>query len=255
VSSPNRQDCKCNWCSLKRLQLSASLSPAFPECHTRSWRFRLGADCPVLAYMLMFVPWRLARMVVFFHPERDLQGIGLHINQSLIAVGTGGLAGLGLIEGKQKLFYPARAAYRFHLCRNFRRVGTDWRGARRPLFFIFAWRGLRTSLRARRSFWPLPRGGRDYHNRGADLLQHQRGAGPAADQRYSTPVYFLWGSSLFVMLASVGVLLNVSQQTKVGMAHPLIKWISRVRGDCQFAIGSEKKPQPSLCPSQRSATD
>src|ERR1051325_212400 len=60
---------------------------------------------PVLAYMLIFVPWRLARMVVFFHPERDPQGIGFHINQSLIAVGTGGLTGVGLMEGKQKLFY------------------------------------------------------------------------------------------------------------------------------------------------------
>src|SRR6202000_1243579 len=60
---------------------------------------------PVLAYMLIFVPLRLARMEVFLHPERDPQGIGFHINQSLIAVGTGGLTGVGLMEGKQKLFY------------------------------------------------------------------------------------------------------------------------------------------------------
>src|SRR6478752_8169806 len=60
---------------------------------------------PVLCYMLFFVPWRLARILVFIHPERDPQGIGFHINQSLIAVGTGGITGMGLMEGKQKLCY------------------------------------------------------------------------------------------------------------------------------------------------------
>ena len=90
---------------------------------------------PVLAYMLMFVPWRLARMVVFFHPERDPQGIGFHINQSLIAVGTGGMTGVGLMEGKQKLFYLPEPHTDFIYAVIGRRAGTDRRGARSPRCF------------------------------------------------------------------------------------------------------------------------
>ena len=44
-------------------------------------------------------------MFVFLHPEADPRGAGFHIMQSLIAVGTGGIRGLGLMEGRQKLFY------------------------------------------------------------------------------------------------------------------------------------------------------
>ena len=59
--------------------------------------------------LLFWVPWRRARMLVFLHPEPDPQGAGFHINQSLIAVGTGGFSGRGYMEGMQKLFYLPEA--------------------------------------------------------------------------------------------------------------------------------------------------
>ncbi len=67
----------------------------------------LGMACaaPVLYYMLFHVAWRRARMLAFLNPETDPRGTGFHILQSLIAVGTGGFHGLGLMEGRQKLFY------------------------------------------------------------------------------------------------------------------------------------------------------
>ncbi len=48
---------------------------------------------PVLCYMLIFVPWRLARMVVFFHPERDPQGIGMIVHRRRLPFGSLGLTG------------------------------------------------------------------------------------------------------------------------------------------------------------------
>src|SRR5215471_16543579 len=71
----------------------------------RYFAYSLVPIVPALAYLLIAVPWRLQRMIVFLFPSRDPQGSGFHINQSLIAVGTGGITGLGLMEGKQKLFY------------------------------------------------------------------------------------------------------------------------------------------------------
>src|SRR6185369_6635285 len=67
--------------------------------------YGLLASIPVLYYLLFRVPWRRARMLAFINPEADPRGSGFHILQSLIAVGTGGLRGLGLMEGRQKLFY------------------------------------------------------------------------------------------------------------------------------------------------------
>jgi len=63
------------------------------------------AASPVLYYMLFMIPWRRARMLAFVNPENDPRGSGFHILQSLIAVGTGGFHGRGLMEGVQKLFY------------------------------------------------------------------------------------------------------------------------------------------------------
>ncbi len=67
------------------------------------------------------------------------------------------------------------------------------------LIFVFAWRGLRTSEDVIAGAQRLGRGqgvlkycrGRDHDDRGAGFLQHQRGAGPAADQRHSSAIHFL----------------------------------------------------------------
>src|SRR5258708_37927597 len=63
------------------------------------------ASLPALYFLLFRVGWRRERMLAFLDPWADPQGRGFHMIQSLIAVGTGGIAGLGLMEGKQKLFY------------------------------------------------------------------------------------------------------------------------------------------------------
>ena len=72
------------------------------------WKYylcALGIAALPLYFLLFRTAWRSRRLVAFIHPFADPQGAGFHIIQSLIAVGTGGLTGLGLMEGKQKLFY------------------------------------------------------------------------------------------------------------------------------------------------------
>ena len=55
--------------------------------------------------MIFHVAYRRDRILAFLNPYSDPQGRGFHIIQSLIAVSTGGITGVGLMEGKQKLFY------------------------------------------------------------------------------------------------------------------------------------------------------
>src|SRR6202041_334991 len=73
----------------------------------RTRYFAIGAvlASPVMYYMLFHVKFRRERMLAFINPEADPRGTGFPILQSLIAVGTGGIRGLGLMEGRQKLFY------------------------------------------------------------------------------------------------------------------------------------------------------
>lgn len=60
---------------------------------------------PVVYLLVVRVPYRLARIMAFLDPWEDSQGIGFQLTQSQIALGSGGLFGIGLGKSVQKLFY------------------------------------------------------------------------------------------------------------------------------------------------------
>ncbi len=72
------------------------------------WRhliFLLAVGGLMLMAAIKKMPERLARLTVFLNPNFDPQGVGYHIKQALLAVGTGGLFGLGLGHSRQKFQY------------------------------------------------------------------------------------------------------------------------------------------------------
>lgn len=64
---------------------------------------------PALYFFIVNVPYRRARILAFMDPWKDPQGVGFQIIQSFIALGSGGLTGVGLGESRQKLFYLPEA--------------------------------------------------------------------------------------------------------------------------------------------------
>lgn len=58
-----------------------------------------------LALLIRITPYRAERFMTFLHPELDPQGIGYHINQAFLAIGSGGLLGLGFGQSRQKFLY------------------------------------------------------------------------------------------------------------------------------------------------------
>ncbi|HTM68975.1 MAG TPA: putative lipid II flippase FtsW [Candidatus Binatia bacterium] len=74
------------------------------------WLHILGilvAGAGALALLIKSAPYRAARLMTFLHPELDPQGVGYHINQAFLAIGSGGWFGLGLGHSRQKyLFLP-----------------------------------------------------------------------------------------------------------------------------------------------------
>src|SRR6201993_872552 len=118
----------------------------------RYFAYAFGASLVPLYFLIFHVAFRRDRILAFLNPYADRQKTGFHIIQSLIAVGTGGITGMGLMEGKQKLFYLPQHHTDFIYAVTAEELGLIGAVLIAALFFIFAWRGLRTALRARDNF-------------------------------------------------------------------------------------------------------
>jgi len=103
---------------------------------------------PALLGFIYASPYRRDRFLAFLHPWKDPQGTGYHIIQSLYALGSGGIFGLGLGQSRQKFGYlPAQ-----HTDFIFSIIGEElgFVGAATVLvlFLVFAYRGIRIAMRA-----------------------------------------------------------------------------------------------------------
>ncbi|MCA1604681.1 MAG: putative lipid II flippase FtsW, partial [Acidobacteria bacterium] len=109
----------------------------------------------VAAGLLIFVPWRMARLVTFLDPWADPQKSGFQVVQSLIAVGSGGTNGLGFAQGKQKMLFLPFAHSDFIFAVIGEELGLLGTFAVLLVFALFLWRGIRTSLLAPDRFGKL----------------------------------------------------------------------------------------------------
>jgi cell division protein FtsW len=172
----------------------------------------VAASLPPLAALLFWVSWRRQRMLVFLHPESDPQGAGFHINQSLIAVGSGGFSGRGFMEGMQKLFYLPEAPTDFIFANIAEELGFIGAMAIVLLFVVFGIRGLRVAFRSTDPFARLTAFGITV----AILLQAFFNISVVLSlvptKGIPLPLISSGGTSLFFTLAGIGVLLNISEK-------------------------------------------
>ncbi|MFQ5695718.1 MAG: putative lipid II flippase FtsW [Terriglobia bacterium] len=169
------------------------------------------AAVPVTYYLIVEVPYRLARVRAFLDPAADPQGAGFQTMQSLLAVGSGGVAGAGLMDGKQKLFYLPEAHTDFIFAVAAEELGLLGATAVVVLFGVFAWRGLRIALEAPDGLARLLAVGVTTMVIGQALLNLSVVLGLLPTKGIPLPFVSYGGSSLFIMLLGVGVLLNISQ--------------------------------------------
>lgn len=91
--------------------VGASLAAYFVAGAPISWFFGIGLSAVgLVALLIKITPYRAARFLTFLHPELDPQGIGYHINQAYLAIGSGGLLGLGYGHSRQKYLYLPEVA-------------------------------------------------------------------------------------------------------------------------------------------------
>ncbi len=173
------------------------------------------AFSPLPFYLLVVrVPWRWARVQAFLDPFKDPQGKGFHIIQSMIAVSTGGLTGLGLMEGKQKLFYLPEPHTDFIFAVTAEELGLWGSLLVVTLFGIFLYRGIRTALRTDDMFGKFLATGITAMVVVQALFNISVVLALMPAKGIPLPFISYGGSSLFITLASVGVLLNISQQAE-----------------------------------------
>ncbi len=172
----------------------------------------LACSAPVLYYMLFRIPWRRARMLAFVNPEADPRGTGFHILQSLIAVGTGGLRGLGLMEGRQKLFYLPEPHTDFIFANICEELGLIGAIAVVAMFVFLGYRGLRAAFLSTDPFARFLAFGIT----SAILIQAFFNMSVVVallpTKGITLPFISFGGTSLFVTMACMGVLLNVTRE-------------------------------------------
>jgi cell division protein FtsW len=169
---------------------------------------------PAFYLFVLRVPYRRDRIFGFLHPEDDPQGKGFHILQSLIAVGAGGVSGLGYMEGKQKLFYLPEAHTDFIFAVIGEELGLIGTLAILGLFGVFLWRGLLAAYGARDLFGFYLALGITLTVCLQAFLNMSVVLGMVPTKGIPLPFLSYGGSSAIVMLGAVGILLNVSQQSR-----------------------------------------
>jgi cell division protein FtsW len=183
----------------------------------------------VAAGLLIFVPWRMTRLVTFLDPWADPQKSGFQVVQSLIAVGSGGPNGLGFAQGKQKMLFLPFAHSDFIFAVIGEELGLLGTLAVLLVFALFLWRGIRTSLLAPDRFAKLLSMGIVTGIVAQALFNMSVVLSLVPTKGIPLPFISYGGSSLVPTLAAVGILLNISQHATGSVSLGFLKATSAKR--------------------------
>ncbi|NQU77160.1 putative lipid II flippase FtsW [Candidatus Falkowbacteria bacterium] len=169
-----------------------------------------GFGAMILAIRL--APYRLQRLTVFLHPELDPQGVGYHINQALLAVGSGGFFGLGLGGSRQKFQYLPEVMGDSIFAVMAEELGFIFVTGFIVLFLFLIYRGLRIAKESRSDFarylvvgivsW--------WFFQAVINIGGMIGVLPMTG--LPLPFISLGGTALAISLAAAGIIMNISKE-------------------------------------------
>ena len=165
---------------------------------------------PVGWKFIVSTPFRMRRMLAFLDPWAFRRDVGYQIAESLISVGSGGLTGLGLGDGRQKLFFLPEAHTDFILSIIGEELGLLGILAVVTGFSLLVWRGLRAALRARDVFGAYLAFGITAMFGLQALVNIGVVLGSLPTKGLPLPFISYGGTSLVMSLYAAGVLANIS---------------------------------------------
>lgn len=167
---------------------------------------------PAAAAVILAADYRTMRVISFLDPWADPDRSGYQVIQSMLAIGSGGLFGRGLMEGVQKLYYLPEAHTDFIYAvigEEFGLIGTM---AVLACFVLIAWRGMRVALFAPDRFGSLLAIGITMAITLQAFFNMSVVMSLLPTKGIPLPFVSNGGSSLLISMACMSVLLNISQQ-------------------------------------------
>lgn len=168
---------------------------------------------PIIFYAVSSAAYRRDRIEAFINPWSDARGSGYQIIQSMIALGTGGLTGVGLMEGRQKLFYLPYPYSDFIYAVLGEELGFLGAAAVLAGFLLLLWRGIRAASLAPDAFSRYLAAGLTLSIVLQAFINVSVVLGLLPTKGIPLPFISAGGSSLLITLFSVGLVLNVSQHS------------------------------------------
>jgi cell division protein FtsW len=157
-------------------------------------------------------PYRRARFFAFLNPWHDAQGTGFQIVQAMIGMGSGGWFGVGLGQGIQKIFYLPEAHTDMMLANIGEELGLVGVVAVIGAYSLFAYAGFDIAMRCKDPFGKRLATGLTVLICGQAAINMLAVMGSAPLTGIPLPFLSYGGSSLVVLLAGVGILLNIAQR-------------------------------------------
>jgi cell division protein FtsW len=181
-----------------------------------SWRL-IGlfsaAFIPAALALAFGAAYRRDRLFAFLNPEADPLGKGFQALQSLIAIGTGGLRGLGIGNGRQKLFFLPEPHTDFIFSIIGEELGFAGAFLLIALFAFLVWRGFRIAHLSRDRFAFYAALGLTLMIALQALINMSVALCLLPTKGIALPLVSYGGSSLIASLMAIGILLNLSQQS------------------------------------------
>ncbi len=170
-----------------------------------------------MAYMaIASSPYRMKRITAFLDPWANRQGSGYQVAESLMSIGSGGVTGLGLGDGRQKLFFLPEAHTDFIFAIIGEELGLLGVGALVALYAIVIWRGIRAALHASEAFGTYLALGITSLVAFQAIVNMAVAMGMVPTKGLTLPFISYGGSSLIVLLGAAGLLLSVSGTAEGG---------------------------------------
>ncbi|MCJ7671541.1 MAG: putative lipid II flippase FtsW [Acidimicrobiia bacterium] len=178
-----------------------------------------GTGVALSAFLAVAAPYRRARVLTFLHPTADASNAGYQIVQSLIALGTGGVSGVGLGAGRSKWLFLPNAHTDFIFSIIGEELGLVGTLSVLGLFVAFAALGIRTAQRAPDRFGMLLAIGVTVWVVAQAAVNIGGVIGLLPVSGIPLPFVSFGGSSLVFTMVAAGILANVARQGSQAKSH------------------------------------
>ena len=172
-----------------------------------------AAAAPALVAIAITAPYRMKRLTSFLDCTQDALGNGFQLCQALIAFGSGGVSGVGLGQGQQKMYYLPAAHTDFIFSVIGEELGLVGAGLVLALFAVVALRGLRIAARHPDEFGSLLAFGLTTLIVVQGLLNFGVALGALPTKGLTLPFVSYGGSAMMISLAELGTLMALARES------------------------------------------